>query len=230
MNIYTTTRPTNIIATLTVALMLLTAPFAGVAAADTSDDDETDWLFGIGDDDVTISDRIDATKSAVLGIVDRVKYEVSTRTATVNPLVDEDDTPSVTELADEFENVFNLNNETLAEYVNVRADRHDINAIDYENESIHIEFEFEDEVDDRYIIADVDDDGNFENIRIVADEPDSHEVAHALKLEGYAAYNAADELDRFVDEYAEDGNDIDRTIVNRIVQQYAGHYTFDIEL
>lgn len=75
---------------------------------------------------------------------------------------------------------------------------------------------------ERWIVADVDQDANeFVDATMTDTEPAST-VDEWLELEGLAAADLPDELDRFVDEYAEPGRAVDEELDGRLKGKYAG--------
>ena len=132
----------------------------------------------------------------------------------------DEDKRTAKESAKETVDVFNANADVVVEYANEQlSDDRDKTSLD----SIRVVFEKTSTVD-RWIVADVDQDANkFLSAEMTNSKPES--VDHYIKLTGLAVADAPDELEFFVDEYAEDGEPIDDAYEGRV----AGKYGEDVD-
>lgn len=134
----------------------------------------------------------------------------------------DDEKRDATEAADDTVDVFNTNASTLVEYAN---DRLTSSREKTEYDVIRVRFETKDGGDaTRWIVADVDDANTYTSASMTSDEPD-RDVDHWVRLEDLAAVDAPDELERFVDDYAEPGKAVDARLEGRL----AGRYGPDVE-
>lgn len=126
-------------------------------------------------------------------------------------LTDDGADRDASEAADDLQSEFNANSGTLEDWINSRS-----NASGAMNV---VEFELDVDGDEStvFLVADVTD-GAYENASIV-DSMD-RTVDDSCELEGAAARNAADELETFVDTYAEDDQDVDAGYLARLDRQY----------
>lgn len=193
------------------ALLVIVAVAPGAVVAQ----DDSIWDgFSEDEDEVSITDRISIANAEVAALLDRISYSVSSRTTS------DDADARATEYADAFANTFAEHNETLETYTN---DRFTGDASQYN--VIAFEFVVDDAETTRYLVADVNaTDDTFHNSSIVGQTDRS--VDYTITLEEYAAKNAADELDYFAEEYAAENRGIDKQLLTRMANRYAG----DIEL
>ena len=122
------------------------------------------------------------------------------------------------ESASETTTVFNENADVLVDYTNEYLDS-DIEKTEY-NE-IRVVFDGEDELVKRWIVADVDEEQDaFTSVKMVDEQPSST-ITNEVRLRKLALAEAPDELEYFVDEYAEDSEPIDDKYVGRLSGRYA---------
>lgn len=133
----------------------------------------------------------------------------------------DDEKRTAKESARETTDVFNQNSETIVDYANAQLDDgRDKRHFDV----IRVKFS-RDVTVERWIVADVDVESNtFTSASMVETSPD-RDVDEWVRLEGLAAVDAPDELDRFVDEYAEEDKAVDPELEGRL----AGRYGPDVE-
>lgn len=125
------------------------------------------------------------------------------------------------EAAAETTDVFNTNASTLVSYANDQlSTNRDKTSID----TIRIKWQ-KDVTVERWIVAGVDTEKNtFTSVEMVGTEPD-RDVDHWVRLEKLAAAESPDELEHFVNNYAEDGEPVDAELEGRL----AGRYGPDVE-
>lgn len=192
-----------------LAVCMVTAA-VGPAVAQTEDDG---GLFDglTGDEDMTLSDRLDAANGAIAGWVDRLTYQARTLAD------DRDESQRADDYATDLAETYNSNNDTLETWVNARFSG---NASDWN--VVKVTLKQEDATATRYLVADVDNTtGNFTDSKMVNSTTRTTDAE--LTLEANAASNAADELQTFVHDYAAKDKTPGRTYLSRMAQQYAGN-------
>lgn len=115
--------------------------------------------------------------------------------------------------ADDLQAEYNASSDTLEAWVNARTE-----ATTAEN-VLELELDIDDGETTIYLVADVND-SDYENSSIV--DSTDREVDERCELEDAAARNAADELETFVDEFAEDDEDVSTAFLSRLERQYRG--------
>lgn len=202
---------TRLIPTILALLLVL----AAVPAPAIADEDDGLGVFDDGDDDLTLAERVGAANDALAGVAARVWWDAKSLFSS-----DADDATAVEQQADDVQELVNEHNESLETYIN---DRFDGDASDWN--VIAVRFEQGEHGETRYLVADVNEtDQTFENGSMV--ESTDRDVDATVVLEDYAAANAADELDSFIENYVEEDRDVDAALRRRLAQQYLG----DVEL
>lgn len=202
-----------------VGAMVLSQMAVAPAAAQS---DESVWgsmgetVCNPADENVSTLDCFRAANSGILSIGARVQYKA----AGASPLTD--DEPQVQSYADALQETYNTNNQTLETYVN---DRFDGNAS--EHNVITLEFKAGGDTATRHLVADADN-STFSNSSVV--NTTDRAVDHTVTFHDFAASDAGDELQRFVDEYASEDKDIDAPLVNRLANRYGGDVDASEEL
>lgn len=192
------------------ALLLLAAASGGVVA---QEDDEEDSLFkqftGVetsSDDDSGWLDGLGATTSAASNWADRAMYGVNAL------LSDQTDAERAEEYASNTTEVFNSHNDTLVNYTNAR-----VAATPGDWDTIEVQFGAGDATATRYIVAESAD-GNFTSAAMVNET--NRTVDKTMAIENSAAKSAPEELEYFATEYAAEDRDIDLSLMSRM-QAYA---------
>jgi hypothetical protein len=122
---------------------------------------------------------------------------------------------SATEACGDLQSTFNANNRTIQSYVNERtnastdADVLELTCAPREDETATV-----------YLTADVTANDTYANASMV--DSTDRTVDASCRLEEDAAVNAADELETFVEEFADPGEDLSADFRKRLVSQYAG--------
>lgn len=131
---------------------------------------------------------------------------------------DDEDKRSAPESAEQTTTIFNRNADTLVSYANEQlvADREKTSY-----DTIRLIWSKETTVE-RWIVADVDQDANAYVGATMTDTEPASAVDEWVELEGLAAADLPDELERFVDEYAEPGRPVDEELDGRLTGKYAG--------
>ncbi len=193
-----------------VVSLLLIASLSGGVAAQTDDGEHSlfEQLTGEGDDK-TLGDRVDAVTAAIDGYLERASYTATAAQAKLNGTSDAE---RVQSYATNVTEIYNANNETLETYTNNR-----VNVTVSKWDTIAIEFEVGDATATRYLLSN-ERNGEFVDSKMVNDT--TRDVDHTLRLDGYAAKSASEELSYFTNEYAADGRDIDASLLTRM-QAYA---------
>jgi len=200
----------RVITTVGVVALLLIASISGGVAAQTDDENSLfEQLTGEDTDDKTLGDRVDAVTAALDGYVERATYAASSAQATLDGTSDAE---RAQEYATNATEVYNAHNETIESYTNKR-----VNVTVAEWDTIAVEFGVGDATATRYLVAD-EQNGVFANSQMVNDT--SREVDHTLRLDGYAAKNAGEELEYFAEEYAAEDKNVDASLMTRM-QAYA---------
>lgn len=133
---------------------------------------------------------------------------------------DESESSAAT-LADDTTTVFNQNASTLFAYAN---DRLSTSRSKADLDVIRVEWHKDDETAKRWIVATVDSENTFVDATMTDTRPD-REQDHFVELEALAADQSANELEHFIDEYANPGEPIDPTYEGRL----AGKYGADVD-
>ncbi|WP_373190031.1 hypothetical protein [Halolamina sp.] len=195
-----------------VAAMLLIAGMSGAVVAQTEEEDSLfEQLTGTEtDDDATLGERIDATTAALASYQDRAAYSVSTTREKLSG--DVTDADLAARYAESTKSTFNQNNATLEDYVNAR-----VNANVSDWDTIAVEHRVGEEPTIVYLLSE-NSSGEFADSRMV--NTTNRTVDHTLVLEDNAAESADEELSYFVEDYAADKKDIDRSLITRM-QAYA---------
>lgn len=184
------------------------AATTGLAAFSTSVAAEQGAIWDFADDDGdrgSLGETFTRLRASVGGAWDRMTADPEARTAA--------------ESARATTQVFNTHSGVLVDYANARLASGREKA-DYD--TIRIVFE-KDETVRRWITATVDDSNAYTQAAMTSTRPD-RDVDHWVRLEGLAATEAPDELERFVDEYAEPNKPIDARLEGR----FAGKYGPDV--
>lgn len=182
-----------------LVVTLIGATAAPAGAAHENDDVNT----GLGD---ALSPDNDSRTAALLGAAegsaDRAFHGVSSLLG---------DAPSANDSATDAVAAFNDHSETFVEYANARNIS--------EGEVLAIEFQQDGTTETVYIVANYSD-GAYQSAEAVHDT--DREVNHEVTLEGMAAAKAAEEIDRFYDEFAAPGEDPTRRYTSELATKYAG--------
>lgn len=184
---------------LTVAVLSVGA-FPAAATHDGGDDSGmSDALSPTDDGGIT-----DTVRGLATGAYERAKYKVSTFTS---------DSPAAEDSRDDALETFNQHSENYVAYLNAR-DVHN-------GEVVEVTFEQNDETATMYIVGEFNDSsGEYESADAVIDT--DRDVDHEIGLRGMAADNAASELDRFNDEFAEPDDDLTNRYVSEMATKYKG--------
>lgn len=195
-------QPRQIATTAFAVLLVVGLVGAAVAPAaathnDTDDGGLTDALSPAEE-----GNAFDTVKGAVKGYAARVSYKISSF---------RNDTPAAENSKQAALEEFNQNSANYVSYLNDR-DVHN-------GEVVEIEFKQSGETATMYIVGDFNE---------TTDQYDSAEavnttdrtVDHEITLRGMAADNAADELERFNDEFAEPGDDLTNSYVSEMAAKY----------
>jgi len=197
-----------------VAALVTGVTFAtGAVAADGHDSALGDVLDGPDANESTLgwaSDGLSATWAGAQGAQDRAGWWISNQVPAL-----ETETSTATEEARSVTTYYNGHNATLEEYASDRTNW-------TSNQTLEITWHLEDSTATRYLLANVSD-GNVTSSRMVANT--SRSADHTLKLCRYGAEQSQEELKYFVQEYAEDGEDVDAAYKARL----KGKYNDDVE-
>lgn len=202
-------RNTLAILALAAAVVIASTAFAAapVQAQSGEDSSVVDALFSDDEDD---TDTWELISSAVSGFVD--KY---------SPLADRPEEADAAEYGDRVQSEFNSNSGVLMDWTNSRTTAStdmDVVRLKFKDESGNTAY--------RFVVADVNaTTGNYTNAQMVnASEFDSldREVDTTYRLSPYASRNAADELETFVDEYAEPGENVTQSYLAHLAGEYKG--------
>lgn len=200
----------QVITSVGVVALLLIASISGGVVAKTEDENSLfEQLTGEDTGDKTLGDRVDAVTAALDGYLEKAAYQASSAQAVFDGKTDSE---RAQEYATNATEVYNANNETIENYTNKRVS---VNVSEWD--TIAVQFGVDDATATRYLVAD-NQNGNFANSKMVNDI--SREVDQTLRLDGYAAKSAGEELSYFVDEYAAKNRDIDASLMTRM-QAYA---------
>lgn len=121
---------------------------------------------------------------------------------------------NATQYADDFQQSFNSNNQTLIEYANSR-----MNA-SADREVIAIEFtDVNGNTDTRYLVSTVDNE-SYQSAKIV--ESTDRSVDENISADWYVSRHASDELDSFISTYAEPDEDFSNSYYTTMVAKYGG--------
>lgn len=127
------------------------------------------------------------------------------------------DGPTAASEATNVTTYYNSNSEVLERYINARNDLSS-------NQTVAVTWHIGNETEQRYIVATVDETtGNVTSSEMVA--ATDTEADHALDLCGYAAEQSREELERFVEEFAEPGKDVGTSYM----AEQKGRYQQDVE-
>ena len=199
-------RQTTIFVAIILAVAIGTAgfAFATAPAAASHEDDDTgafDALFDEEDDGL-----IETVRAAASGLYERVTY--------ATPFGDDpDDAEANAEAAME---AFNENSEDFVEYANER----DVNGV----ETVAVTFVQGDEEATVVLVAEYNETAHaYDSAEVVTAEDydgDVDETDEYVEVEGMAADNAADEIDRFHDEYAADGDNVTTSYMTEMATKY----------
>lgn len=201
---------------LAVAVALVVASFAGVTGVATPASAQTsegvlDDVFSSGD----ASETAEATLRALWAAQDRVLFDLqgllpSAITDRFPGLAPDRQTAS-----DELASVasyYNSHNATLESWLNSRADV-------IENRTVKLVLYLRGETATRYLEVNASG-GNVTRSAIVTST--DRELTDTVELCGYAADQALEELERFNNEYAEPGEDVDREYLAGLAGKYGG--------
>lgn len=212
------TRKNNALTALAVVTLILTASVAGPVAltASAQSDDESgvvDTLFGSDEDEDT--DTITVVTAFVGGVADRL-----------NPLAERPEKANADEYGSNVQSTFNSNSDALMDWTNTRAsgtEDEDVVRLKFTDESGNTDY--------RFIVTDVNaTTGNYTSVRMMnASEFQNTDRDHDLtfRMTPYASRNADEELNTFIDEYAEPGEDVDRSYLARIGGEYRDEISGD---
>ena len=200
------TRQTTIFVAIVLAVAIATAgfAFATAPAAASHEDGDTgafDALFEEEDDGL-----IETVSAAASGLYERVSYAA--------PFGDDpDDAEASAEAAME---AFNENSEDFVEYANDR----DANGV----ETVAVTFIQDDEEATVVLVAEYNEtDHAYDSAEVVTAEEyggDVDETDEYVEVEGMAADNAADEIDRFHDEFAVDNENVTTSYMTEMATKY----------
>jgi len=179
---------------------------AGLAAGSTPVAAETGAVYELFDNGSGLRSRLSQASAAARAGIGRL-------------FADEEKRDGL-ESARETTTVFNEHSATLVSYANKQVgDGLEKTSVD----TIRVTFTNGGETVDRWIVADVDS-GSFTGATMTADEPD-RDVDGYVELSKLAAADAPDELERFVEKYADEGRAVDAGLRGRL----AGRYGPDVE-
>lgn len=199
-------------ATIGIALLLVVAGMSAPVAANPigdvfGDDDEEDESL-VPDVDV------DAILGGVDGIRERTTSWIERQRGTA---------PESEEVASNVSTTFNDNSGAILEYVNERS------VADSDERILRLEFVLDGEESTRYLVSEVNESTeNYTDATIVDSEEfesrglDESDVDEEVRLEGIAAQRADEELETFVEDYVETGDDPSSRYLGRLGTQYAG--------
>lgn len=203
---------------LAAAVVLVAAAVTGVtvaasagAAAQATNESDLEGVLDPGDDLLSL-DGLEAAAAGADGLQARFRYWVSRNlpgavTERVPGLAPPE--TSAERIAISVTSYYNAHNETLDEYANDRGDF----SSDYVVEiSIHLDGE----TATRYLNA-TDHSGNI-STSVESSKPGT--VTESVDVCGFAAAHAHDELEVFVEEYAEPNKDVDKRYLGRLRGRY----------
>lgn len=204
---------TRIITAALVVALLTGVTFATApVAADTDTDSVLEGV--LGDDDRSLADYASAAAAGFSGASDRALYWIQTSSLgeTFDSLAPEETSPA--EEAAALETAWNANRGDLESYANARDNWTSDHVVE-------IVIRGEEATARRYLVA------TSSNGTVSAEmvESTNQTVTDDVQLCGYAATQAHDELAYFVDEYAEEDEDVDAAYLARI----KGRYGDDVE-
>lgn len=147
---------------------------------------------------------LDALQGSISGLTARFSYWAGGLTG---------ERPAAAESRDEAIQTFNQYNDSYVRYLNAR-DVHN-------GDVVEIRFKQNDEVATAYIVAEFNEtSGDYESAQAV--NSTSRAVDHKVTLRGMAADNAADELERFHDEFASENRDVTTKYISEMASKYKG--------
>ena len=202
-----------------LSLALVVTVAAGPSPVAASHSHGIDLFEPTGEDDRSFFEK---RSDVIDGTIDRIKYDVTN--SFVGQYVGTADTTGVEGHADNLQTSFNAANDTLVEYTNEYCTAC---ADEVGTQSAYaIELETGDETTTRYVVVTASND-SITSAEMVSETNATVENADdPLVLRDYAATRADDELESFVEQYAEPKEAVDYGILSRMANQYAG----DIEL
>lgn len=202
----------TVIGMVAVVILASTAFAAAPVSAQSDDESVLDSLFS---DDEESTDAWETIKAAAAGLVS--KY---------NPLTERPDKASAGEYADRVQERFNSNSGTLTEWANSRSTASadlDVVRLKFTDESGETSY--------RFIVTSVNStSGNYTGVSMMnASEFQStdRQMDTTIRLSPYASRHADGELETFVDEYAEPGDDVTQTYLAGLAGEYRGEVEGD---
>lgn len=202
-------RNTLAILALAAAVVIASTAFAAAPVQAQSDEDTSvvDALFSDDEDD---TDTWELIKSAASGLVD--KY---------SPLADRPEEADAAEYGERLQTEFNQNSGVLMNWTNSRTTAStdmDVVRLKLTDKSGNTAYWF--------VVADVNSTtGNYTNERMMnaTEFRDlDRDVDTTYRLSPYASRNAAAELETFVDEYAEPGENVTQSYLAHLAGEYKG--------
>ena len=196
------------IVSVALALLLITTAFATPALAQEEDADGD--FFG---DLVTEEDA----KSWAISGIKLISKATGWVARTSDKYTSDESDATASTYATDFADEYNANSAEIESYTNQRLTA----TADYDTFAIHFRDQ-EDGYAQRYFVSDVAN-GNWSNTRIVdaeTFEQTGRTVDYTVELDWYVSKHAADELDHFVDTYAEDDKNLTTTYKTKMVGKY----------
>lgn len=194
-----------------IAVLLVLASMSAPVAANPIGD-----IFGEDDseEDDSLLPDVDTILGAVEGLQARATSWIDrTRGAA----------PESTEVAVDVTDRFNSNSDAILGYVNERSEA------DSDSRITKLTFVLDGEETDRYLVTEINStEGNYTDLVMLSSGEysdrglDESDVDEEVRLEDGAAQNADEELETFLDEYVETGEDPSSGYLSRLGAQYAG--------
>ncbi|MFC4553542.1 MULTISPECIES: hypothetical protein [Halorussus] len=131
-----------------------------------------------------------------------------------------DESGSAIEYANDFQSEFNSNNKSIESYASERLNP----TTGYDTFAVYFHDKSGANVT-RYVVADVSN-GSWSNARVVAST--NRSVDHWISADWYASKHTADELDTFVEEYAELNQGLTRGYQLKLVAKYGSGLESDM--
>jgi hypothetical protein len=201
-------------AVVALAVLVVTGVTFGAApAAAQSDDPALGDVFS--GDDMTRTEQAKAIWSGISASADRAGYWLTQNAPGPVRNLAGSTAPDPTAKADAVTGYYNSNNASIERWTSSRTNVSD-------NRTIEVAWHIGDETATRYVLVNASN-GSISSSRMVAST--NRTVGETVDLCGYAVEKSPSELERFVTDYAEPGEDVDASYLGRM----KGAYGDDVE-